>query len=76
MTATPSGLTPFADLTGRIARETARFLLTDLRTQEGAFASALDADADEVEGLTYAWTPGEPSPTRSARPTARAPRRC
>src|SRR5690606_21613206 len=41
----------------RIAEETAAFLLRDLRTEEGGFASALDADADGVEGLTYAWTP-------------------
>ena len=27
------------------------------RTAEGGFASALDADTDGVEGLTYAWTP-------------------
>jgi uncharacterized protein len=44
---------PFA---ARIAHETADFLLQDLRTSEGGFASALDADADGVEGLTYAWT--------------------
>ena len=43
----------------RVARETADFLLRDLRTAEGAFASSLDADADGVEGLTYAWTPGQ-----------------
>ena len=43
----------------RIARETAEFLLRDLRTPEGGFASALDADADGVEGLTYAWTPAQ-----------------
>jgi uncharacterized protein len=41
----------------RIADETAAFLLRDLRTTEGGFASALDADTDGVEGLTYAWTP-------------------
>jgi uncharacterized protein len=41
----------------RIAEETAAFLLRDLRTAEGGFASALDADTDGVEGLTYAWTP-------------------
>lgn len=41
----------------RIALETAEFLLRDLRTPEGGFASALDADTDGVEGLTYAWTP-------------------
>jgi uncharacterized protein YyaL (SSP411 family) len=45
-----------APLAGRIARETAEFLLRDLRTAEGGFASALDADTDGVEGLTYVWT--------------------
>ncbi len=46
-------------LAQRIARETVEFLLRDLRTPEGGFASALDADADGVEGLTYAWTPAQ-----------------
>ncbi len=41
----------------RVARETADFLLRDLGTAEGGFASALDADTDGVEGLTYVWTP-------------------
>jgi uncharacterized protein YyaL (SSP411 family) len=41
----------------RVALETADWVLRDLRTPEGGFASALDADADGVEGLTYAWTP-------------------
>src|SRR5829696_3479398 len=40
-----------------VADGVARFLLTDLRTPEGGFASALDADTDGVEGLTYVWTP-------------------
>ncbi|CAM3572278.1 thioredoxin domain-containing protein [Isoptericola cucumis] len=48
-------------LAERVARETASFLLRDLRTPAGAFASALDADTDVdgrgVEGLTYVWTP-------------------
>ena len=44
-------------LARRVALETAEFLQRDLGTAEGAFASALDADADGVEGLTYAWTP-------------------
>ena len=44
-------------LAARVARETADFLLRDLRTPEGGFASALDADTDGVEGLTYVWTP-------------------
>jgi uncharacterized protein YyaL (SSP411 family) len=44
-------------LAARVADETAAFLLRDLRTAEGGFASALDADTEGVEGLTYAWTP-------------------
>ena len=43
----------------RVADETAAFLLRDLGTPEGGFASALDADTDGVEGLTYVWTPAE-----------------
>jgi uncharacterized protein YyaL (SSP411 family) len=43
----------------RIADETAAFLLRDLGTPAGGLASALDADADGVEGLTYAWTPAQ-----------------
>ena len=46
-----------ASLAERVARQTADFLLRDLGTAEGGFASALDADTDGVEGLTYAWTP-------------------
>jgi uncharacterized protein YyaL (SSP411 family) len=56
--------TQLARLTGdvlarRIADETAAFLLRDLGTPEGGLASALDADTEGVEGLTYAWTPAE-----------------
>jgi len=46
-------------LAERIARETAGFLLRDMRTPQGGFASALDADTDGVEGLTYVWTPAQ-----------------
>jgi uncharacterized protein YyaL (SSP411 family) len=60
-------------LARRVARETADFLLRDLRTDQGGFASALDADTNGVEGLTYAWTPdqlvavlGEPDGRRAA----------
>jgi hypothetical protein len=52
------------DLGRRIARETADFLLAELGTAEGAFASALDADSPDPsghsrEGAYYAWTPAE-----------------
>jgi len=43
----------------RVARQTAEFLLRDLLTEQGAFASSLDADAGGVEGLSYAWTPDQ-----------------
>jgi uncharacterized protein YyaL (SSP411 family) len=48
----------------RIARETADFLLAELATAEGGFASALDADsADEQghvhEGAFYVWNPDQ-----------------
>jgi uncharacterized protein YyaL (SSP411 family) len=43
-------------LAERVARETAQFLLTDLWLSDGALATAIDADAAGVEGLTYLWT--------------------
>ncbi|SET97128.1 thioredoxin domain-containing protein [Geodermatophilus poikilotrophus] len=43
----------------RVADATAAFLVHDLGTPEGGFASALDADTEGVEGLTYVWTPAE-----------------
>jgi uncharacterized protein len=43
----------------RVADATAAFLVHDLGTPEGGFASALDADTDGVEGLTYVWTPAQ-----------------
>jgi uncharacterized protein len=46
-------------LAARVAVETGRFLLADLATPEGGFASSLDADTAGVEGLTYVWTPAE-----------------
>ena len=43
----------------RIARDTADFVIRELGTAEGGFASALDADSEGVEGKFYAWTPAQ-----------------
>src|SRR5450631_1626374 len=43
-------------LAERVSRQSADFLLRDLATAPGGFASSLDADTEGVEGLTYAWT--------------------
>jgi len=46
-------------LAERVVRETIDFMLRDLRTEQGGFASALDADTEGHEGLTYVWSPGQ-----------------
>ena len=42
-----------------VAEQTAGFLLSEMSTAEGGFASALDADTEGVEGSTYVWTPAQ-----------------
>jgi len=63
-------------LAERIVRGTASFLLERLRTPEGAFASALDADTvvdgHSHEGLTYAWTPDQLADVLGPQDGARA----
>jgi uncharacterized protein len=46
-------------LARRVAEETCDFMIAELRTPEGGFAAALDADSDGVEGAYYVWTPTE-----------------
>ena len=46
-------------LARRVARETCAWMIAELGTPEGGFASALDADSDGAEGLFYTWTPDE-----------------
>jgi uncharacterized protein len=48
-----------ADLARRVAEQTCDWMLADLATGQGGFASALDADSDGTEGAFYVWTPAE-----------------
>ncbi len=47
------------DLGDRVAQEVADFLVLELQTAEGGFASALDADSEGAEGTYYVWTPAQ-----------------
>jgi uncharacterized protein len=47
----------------QVAVATAAFLLSDLRSPEGAFYSSLDADSEGEEGRYYVWTAQELAPT-------------
>ena len=46
-------------LARRVAEGTCDWLLAELTTAEGGFASALDADSDGSEGAFYVWTPDQ-----------------
>jgi hypothetical protein len=52
-----------SELAERVTRDTAKFMLDELHTPEGGFASSLDADTvvdgASVEGATYVWTPAQ-----------------
>ena len=66
-----------SELARRVALETADFLLAELRTPEGGFASALDADSagpdgHNHEGAFYAWTPAQLTEALGPEDAARA----
>ncbi len=44
---------------GRVARDTADYLLNELQTPDGAFYASTDADSEGVEGKYFVWTRDE-----------------
>jgi hypothetical protein len=53
-------------LARRIALETCEWMIAELSTAEGGFASALDADSEGEEGKFYVWTPDEVGTTAAS----------
>ena len=47
------------EMYGRIANETADWILADMQSPNGGFYSTRDADSEGEEGLYYVWTPEE-----------------
>jgi uncharacterized protein len=56
--ATAAALTGGPEL-AQVARATATYLLTELRTEGGAFVSATDADSEGEEGRYFVWSHDE-----------------
>jgi uncharacterized protein YyaL (SSP411 family) len=48
-----------SELARRVAEQTCDWMIADLATSDGGFASALDADSEGEEGVFYVWTPAE-----------------
>jgi uncharacterized protein YyaL (SSP411 family) len=53
-------------LARRIAIETCDWMIADLLTPDGGFASSLDADTEGHEGRFYVWTPEQVGPVAAS----------
>ena len=62
-------------LAGRVAAGPRDFMLGELGTGEGGFASALDADSEGEEGVFYVWSPEQLDTVLGAEDGASAARR-